>query len=76
MRTVTSSEFRRNASAVMDLVENGEVVQVLRHGRVIAKIIPSRGAQPDPAWKHPGVRIVAPGASLSRAVLEERRSSR
>jgi len=76
MKTVTSSEFRKNASAVLDLVENGEVVQVLRHGKAIAKIVPSGGAEAEPAWKRRGVRIVAPGASLSKAVLEERRSSR
>lgn len=76
MRTVTSSEFRRNASAVLDLVENGEVVQVLRHGRAIAKLVPSGGAESQPAWKRPGVRIIAPGTSLSKAVLEERRASR
>ncbi len=76
MKTVTASEFRRNASAVLDLVENGEVVQVLRHGKAIAKIVPYGAAEAQPAWRRPGVRIVARGASLSQVVLEERRSSR
>ena len=76
MKTVTSSEFRKNASSVLDLVENGEVVQILRHGKAIAKIVPAEGREAGPAWKRPGMRIVARGASLSKAVLEERRSSR
>ena len=76
MKTVSSSEFRTNTSAVLDLVENGEVVRILRHGKPIAEIVPFGGEQVTPSWKRPGVRIAAPGAALSKAVLAERRSSR
>ena len=76
MKTLTFTEFRKNASAVLDRVEGGESICVLRHGRAIAKIIPAKRDQPEPAWKRPGPRMVIPGASLSRAVLEERRSAR
>ncbi len=76
MRAVSFSEFRRNASALLDLIERGEVVQILRHGRAIAKVVPCEGNDTTPAWKQRGLRIIAPGASLSKAVLEERRSSR
>jgi antitoxin (DNA-binding transcriptional repressor) of toxin-antitoxin stability system len=58
----------------MDLVEKGETVRVLRHGKAIAKIVPAESREAIPAWKRPGLRLVATGASLSRAVLEERRS--
>jgi prevent-host-death family protein len=75
MKTVTFSEFRKNASEVLDLVENGESIRVLRHGKAIAKIVPAGWREAKPAWKRPGLRLVASGASLSRAVLEERRSS-
>jgi prevent-host-death family protein len=75
MKTVTFSEFRKNASQVLDLVENGESIRVLRHGKAIAKIVPADLREAKPAWKRPGLRLVASGASLSRAVLEERRSS-
>jgi prevent-host-death family protein len=75
MRTVTFSEFRKNASEVLDLVERGESVRVLRHGKPIAKIVPAALREVKPAWKRPGLRLVASGASLSRAVLEERQSS-
>jgi len=75
MKTVSFTEFRRNASHVLDLVERGESIRLLRHGKAIAKIVPEDSPEHKPAWKRPGLRLVAPGASLSRAILEERRSS-
>ena len=75
MKTVTFSEFRKNASQVLDLVESGESIRVLRHGKAIAKIVPAELREVRPAWKRPGLRLVASGASLSRAVLEERQAS-
>jgi antitoxin (DNA-binding transcriptional repressor) of toxin-antitoxin stability system len=73
MKTLTFTEFRKNASAVMDRVKRGESIQILRHEKAIAKIIPAGRNPSDPAWKRPGPRMVIPGASLSKAVLEERR---
>ena len=75
MKTVTFTEFRKTASEVLDLVENGETIRVVRHGKAIAKIVPAELREAKPAWKRPGLRLVAAGARLSRAVLEERRSS-
>jgi len=75
MKTITFTEFRKNASEVLDLVEKGETIRVLRHGKEIAKIVPARLREAKPAWKRPGLRLVVAGASLSKAVLEERRSS-
>ena len=75
MKTVTFTEFRKNASGVLDLVEKGESIRVLRHGKAVARIIPAEQREAQPAWKRPGLRLVTPGASLTRAVLEERRSS-
>ena len=71
MKTLTFSEFRRNASQVLDLVEKGESIRVLRHGKAIAKIVPSEMRQAKPAWRRPGLRLVASGASLSRAVVSD-----
>ncbi len=76
MKTVTCTEFRKKASGVLDLVEKGESIRILRHGKAIAKIVPAELRPLRPAWKRPGLRLVTAGASLSRAVLEERRSSR
>ena len=75
MKTVTFTEFRKNASGVLDLVEKGESFRLLRHGKAIAKIVPAALGETQPAWKRPGPRLVAAGASLSKAVMEERRSS-
>ena len=74
MRTVTFSEFRRNASGILDLVEKGERVCILRHRKAIANIVPAKPRDSKPAWKRPGLRLVVPGASLSKAILQERRS--
>jgi antitoxin (DNA-binding transcriptional repressor) of toxin-antitoxin stability system len=76
MKTVTVTEFRKNASGIMDLVEQGETVHVLRHGKAIARIVAAGRNQAKPSWKRPGPRLVAAGGSLSKAVLEERESSR
>ena len=75
MKTVAFTEFRKNASEILDLVEKGETVRILRHGKAIARIVPAELREAKPAWKRPGLRLVAAGTSLSKAVLEERRSS-
>jgi len=49
MKTVTFTEFRKNASEVLDLVENGESIRVLRHGKAIAKIVPAELREAKPA---------------------------
>ena len=79
MQTVALSEFRANASAIVDLVEAGETVRILRHGKPVADLVPARVAdlQPRlPNWKRPfePVQLVA-GVSLSQAVLDERQES-
>ena len=75
MKTVTFTEFRKHASEVLDLVEKGESIQVRRHGKAVARVIPAGMEERKPSWKRPGLRLAARGVSLSRAVLEERRSS-
>jgi prevent-host-death family protein len=75
MKTVTFTEFRKHASEVLDLVEKGETIRVLRHGKAIARVVPVGMVERKPAWKRAGLRLAASGASLSKAVLEERRAS-
>ena len=74
MRTVTFSEFRRNASGILDLVEKGEKVCILRHGKIIANIVPPWVAPSNARLEAPGPGVSGEGVSLSRAVIEERRS--
>ena len=75
MKTITFTEFRKNASGIMDLVEQGETIRVLRHGKAIAEIVPAETRESTPAWQRPGPRLVTSGAALAKAVLEERQSA-
>jgi prevent-host-death family protein len=72
MRTVTFTEFRSQASGMLDRVERGETLVVLRHGRPIAEVSPVATRAEVPSWKKPALRLVAKGAALSRAILAER----
>ena len=72
MRTVSFTDFRNNASSFLDLVEQGEEVQIQRHGKVVARLVPP-GSPPEPAWKKPGLKLITKAPSLSKAVLEDRR---
>jgi prevent-host-death family protein len=53
-------ELKENLSQVLERAENGETVTVTRNGQVIAKIVPSRNAEPA-TWAE------------ARAVLEAKR---
>lgn len=75
MHSVPLSEFRANASAMLDLVEKGETVRILRHGKPVAQLVPVAADEPAkvPSWKRPFEPVVLPeGVSLSQAVLDER----
>jgi antitoxin (DNA-binding transcriptional repressor) of toxin-antitoxin stability system len=74
MKTVTFTEFRKNASGLFSEVEKGDTLLVLRHGKPIAEISPaSPGRHDRPSWKRPGLRLTAKGTALSAAILQERR---
>ncbi|EJL85602.1 prevent-host-death family protein [Polaromonas sp. CF318] len=79
MHTIALSEFRANASAMIDLVEQGETVRILRHGKPVAELVPLKAeddAAKVPNWKKPFEPVVLPpGVSLSQAVLDERNES-
>ena len=74
---VPLSEFRANASAMIDLVEKGETVRILRHGKPVAELVPVRvqEAQNVPRWKvliEP-LHIVRPdGKTGAQLIIEER----
>ena len=42
MTAVTVREFSYNPSAMFSRVENGETIEITRHGKVIAELIPPR----------------------------------
>lgn len=76
MKSLPFTEFRKRASEILTLVEKGETVHIIRHGKTVAKIVPAEAEKKMPSWKRPGLRLVRPGASLSKAILQERRKSR
>jgi antitoxin (DNA-binding transcriptional repressor) of toxin-antitoxin stability system len=74
MKTVTFTEFRKQASGLLSDVEGGESLVVLRHGKPIAEILPiPPNPEGTPSWKRRGLRLAVKGAALSRAIIEERR---
>ena len=77
MQTFALSEFRANVSAMVDLVEKGETVRILRHGKPVAELVPPQSGEAEaakvPRWKLPFEPVVLQhGSQLSQAVLDER----
>lgn len=75
MKTVTFTEFRSHASGLIDEVERGETLVVIRHGRPIAEILPYVKHTGEPSWKRQALRLTTKGSGLAEAILEERRSA-
>ena len=76
MRTIPFTEFRRDASNIISIVEKGEKVTVTKHGRPIVDIIPSHKKKSwIPAWKKPGLKLDMKGDSLSQTIINERDES-
>jgi prevent-host-death family protein len=73
MTNVTFTEFRSNASQLLDRVERGETIGITRHGRVIARIVPADTTPATPSWKRPRERLVIEGRSVAEMIVEERR---
>lgn len=77
MHTIPLSEFRAHASAMIDLVEQGETVRILRHGKLVAELVPPKAESPakTPSWKRPitPLHIVRPdGKTGAQLIIEER----
>ena len=81
MHTVSLSEFRANASAMIDRVEQGQTVRILRHGKPVAELVPAQldAAKNIPSWKRPIEPLDyqrADGKTLAQLIIEERESAR
>jgi len=70
MKTATFSDLRNHAKKYFDEVENGEIIQVYRHGKPIAIISPA-GHKDLSRWKEAKPLTIS-GVSLSKALLSER----
>ena len=54
MKSLSFTEFRKRASEILTLVEKGETVRIIRHGKTVAKIVPAKTEENTPSWKRPG----------------------
>ena len=71
MVNISFTQFRQKAKKYFDRVEKGETVRVLRHGKVIAEIIPP--VKGESSQKNESFPMIIPGVSLSREILAERK---
>ena len=81
MHTIPLSEFRANASAMLDLVEQGETVRILRHGKPVAELVPLKADVPAkvPSWKRPiePLHIIRPdGKTGAQLIIDDFRGAR
>jgi prevent-host-death family protein len=78
MQVLSLSEFRAHASEMLDLVEKGETVRILRHGKPVAELVPLKpeAAEP-PSYLQPFEPVMAlpEGYSAVRALVEERQNA-
>jgi prevent-host-death family protein len=75
--SVPLSEFRANTSAMIDLVEKGETVRILRHGKPVAELVPMppQAEQKLPRWKQPIEPLhyaKPPSKSGAQMIIDER----
>ena len=74
MIAVTFSDLRNNAKKYFDAVEQGETVEVYRHGKPVALLSPLRpGSRTGDRWKTASP-LEIDGASLTQALLEDRQA--
>jgi antitoxin (DNA-binding transcriptional repressor) of toxin-antitoxin stability system len=76
MRSVTFTEFRKDASALLSAVEDGEIIRVIRHGKHIAEILPFKDTTNQlPSWRKKRIKKSIKGEELSSMILSERDSA-
>jgi prevent-host-death family protein len=70
MITATFSEFRHHAKQYFDAVEQGERIEIFRHGKPIAMICPiSTHSQ---YWQSVKPVMELTGVSVSQVILDDR----
>ncbi len=73
MKTISFTDFRKQASNFITEVEHGETIVLLRRGKPIAEIVPfADNSVQVPSWKRQSTRLQIKGSDLSSAILEER----
>jgi len=73
MKTVSFTDFRKNASSFITAVEFSKTIILLRRGKPIAKVVHfSDKNRKTPSWKKPGIGLQIPGSDLASAIIAER----
>lgn len=79
MHTISLSEFRANASAMIDRVAHGETIRILRHGKPVAELVAVNAdvAAELPSYQRPFKPLLQlpPGYSAVKTLLNERDSA-
>ncbi len=77
MSQVSVKEARENLKALLDRVEAGEEVVILRRGKEVARLVPpARTTDRLPSLRLFRESIKVKGTAMSRTVIEERRQAR
>ena len=80
MQIVSVTEFHARAAEMVDLVQKGETVRILRHGKPVAELNPVKQTPDEatvPAWKKPFEPLHiqrADGKTGAQLIIEERES--
>ena len=72
MKTLSLSEFRAHTSEMVDRVQRGETVRILRHGKPVAELVPvsAPGVPAPPRWKQPATPFPIQAAAGAASALE------
>jgi prevent-host-death family protein len=74
MKTINFTDFRKKASGLLKEVEQGERLLLTRHGKPVAKVIPTRHKTNEAAsWKQLFTPLTIKGANLSASNLRRTR---
>ncbi len=82
MQIVSVTEFRARAAEMVDRVQKGETVRILRHGKPVAELVaPQADVAPKvPRWKkpieNPLVYTRPDGKTMAQLIIEEREQAR
>lgn len=75
MQTLSLSDFRAHVSEMLDLVEKGETVRILRRGKPVAELVPLRVEEAEPpSYLQPfePVMRLPNGYSAVRKLIDDR----
>jgi antitoxin (DNA-binding transcriptional repressor) of toxin-antitoxin stability system len=78
MKTTTVREVQHNLTKILRWIEDGEVVVITRHKRVVAKLVPSARKDTQIHWPDFTERMkavwgnVPKGKPVSRIIIDER----